>query len=221
LQNLVHTQHFHPSICPTNKFLIKQPDPSHPRLTINKKTISKLSDVCARKSNVMLVPVGLRLWKEDKQGMPRMWAHANMLLVDHRKRRIELFEPHGYAHSDVELEQRVHDFMREHAAKKLGLDASYSFVTPYDECPAQPGPQSSGHTNKDSKAIRPCKNQGGYCRAYSCIYAHLRLLAPDAEPRETLDAMIALGPLETQDMVLRYVSWQEANSTLPPSVDAY
>jgi hypothetical protein len=220
LQDLVNTQHFHPSICPTQKFRISQPNPANPRLTLDKASVSQLSAACARESNVLLVPVSLRLWTEDRvTNKPRMWAHTNMMLVDHRKRRIELFEPHGYASHNAVLEERVRAFIRQHAAKALRLGAGYTFATPYDECPTQPGPQSSPNKTKQSEAIRPCKNQGGYCRAYSCIYAHLHLLAPDAEPRDTLDALLALGPLPNQDLVLRYVSWQEANSTQPAASD--
>lgn len=147
---------------------------------------------CMSKANIIIVPVSMRI-----EG--RKSKHANMLIVDHALRTIELFEPHGYRKGSSTFDNR--EFLRLNANKLFSL-SNYEFVTPYDTCPLIAGPQHF--------AGKPTRcTTGGYCATMSSIYAHVRILAPNDPPVNVVQAILAIGKGKLQEFVLRYLTWQE------------
>lgn len=89
------------------------------------------------------------------------WGHANILLLDTRRKTMEFFEPHGWA--------PWHDLVYQ---KLMRLFPGYHIWSPALLCPQMRGPQS--HSSLDE----------GWCMTWSVLYVVYRILNPAIPPED-------------------------------------
>ena len=143
-------------------------------------------------------------------------GHANMLLINRELKSYEWFEPNGHFSNDliehqsneatkdfIKTNLKVELFLKLKAPSLLKIPSSYKFLQPYDECLYSIGPQAKANTPEH------CVN-GGYCLAFSTLYAHLRFLAPEAAPTATVRVLTELPKEEILHLILHYIGWQNA-----------
>ena len=98
-------------------------------------------------------------------------SHANIILVDHRKKQIELFEPHGYRTESSELGDITAAYSKkERILKKYfkKLLPDYKFVNVVD------------YVKRTAfQILYDPDDHTGYCVTWATLYAEYRLLNPD------------------------------------------
>jgi len=106
-------------------------------------------------------------------------GHANMIIVDKKRKEAERYEPHGKKHwktyNTFGLDIALLEFF-----EKLG----FKYIAPTEFCPPKSHQMLEG-LEKMSKGIKISGEPGGYCVAWSYWYADLRLTYPDM-PRQLL-----------------------------------
>lgn len=198
-QTAIRHQQFHPAICMT-----KRPIGVDIKDAGNGRYIGDDSNVCRESQG----PIAALLLIINGD-------HANAIIINHKRKQIELFEPNG--HNWINGKSTLYDyytFLANTLPSHLNLP-DYVVVHPYDSCPLRlkfkfkdseydlvEGPQN----RVDAGTI--CED-GGFCVTWSQLYANLRLLAPDATPDETANSLAALKPGQLLSLIRRYLSWKE------------
>lgn len=134
------------------------------------------------KTRFVLISLGLELKAAKTEG------HANYLILDKKMKTVEHFEPHG-GRSFIEHMYRVpilEDVLRKYFLKNFG----YKYIPPREVCPYIGLQTVENAYRRRLKSVDP----GGYCVAWSILYADLRLTYPD------------IPPLVLQDLVLETLS---------------
>jgi hypothetical protein len=114
------------------------------------------------------VPINLQLI------VKRNNTHANIILMDSKKKTIELFEPHGDRSRSSQLESISKGYYRATKAVKKFFNqyfSSYTFIPPSKYEP------SEGLQDKIDAF-------SGMCVTWSILYIHYRLLNPDVSQKE-------------------------------------
>lgn len=109
------------------------------------------------------------VWHEPGEDM----SHANVVIVDRRRKTVERFEPHGRHDRADSMDQTFVDFLIANNMDKL------HYIRPNDLCCNGWGPQRL----ENSVRLPPIKLSRGYCGIWSMIYAHSRMQAPDRSAR--------------------------------------
>ena len=95
--------------------------------------------------------------------------HANIILIDKKKKVIEFFEPHGYKKDFSTPSEHVTKYHTKYKLLKeyfLKIFSKYKFINASDVT-KQRGFQYKYDSNS------------GYCVTWSCLFVHYRLLNPD------------------------------------------
>lgn len=206
LEYLVESQHYHPKICVKERLIMAYGEDEdgmpEDKLALDQYYRVDVKAACTKDSKVILIPLSIWTLNDGKQKHKTGYyrRHSNMLIVNTIDKTIELFDSHGTTSANYRL--IVRQWLEDNHKVILGTKG-YRIILPYtDECPTG-GPQS-----KNDRSLFPC-NRDSYCQTYAVMYAHLRMLAPQVTPEETMDAWMSLPQDKRAEMVLKYVSWQE------------
>jgi len=186
-------EQFHPTITTTdNLMFVFDEDASMLTFHTKEKTLSRIKQLVAS-GNDTAIPVYITFLPQSAAG------HANMILINRRRRTLEWFEPHGLYKGGWIFQMK--EFVEDKLSSVLGLPSDYTVSLPYEDCPMVIGPQMLQLKHSGCTI-------GGYCAAYSTLYAHLRFLAPDESPESTVDTLMELNRVQMLDLILRYIGWQ-------------
>jgi len=174
--------HFLRGVKATSKVSVKPVDSKNSKT----KFIAKI-EACMKHR---LVPINLEIM------IPGVGAHMNIILIDSKKKTIELFEPHGNRGKDSELEsvsqayfkvaQNVERFFRLYFPR-------FTFIPPSD------------YERKEGVQMN-LDAYSGLCVTWTILYLHYRILNPDV-PRKLLLRYIERR--FTRTYMLRYVKFIE------------
>ena len=137
-----------------------------------------------------LVPISLEIV------VPNVGTHANVIIIDTKKKTVELFEPHGARSNQSELEsisrayfkvsKNVHKFVR------MNLP-DFTYIPP------------SKYEPEDGLQVR-LDAFSGLCVTWSILYLHYRILNPDLNPKKLMEY---LDKTFTVKKILRYTRYVE------------
>ena len=137
-----------------------------------------------------LIPISLSII------VPGVGAHANIILIDNKKKTVELFEPHGSRSNKSELEsisrayfkisKNVHKFVR------VNLP-DYTYIPP-----SKYEPEDGLQARLDAFS--------GLCVTWSILYLHHRILNPDLHPQKLVQY---LEKKINRKTLLRYTRYVE------------
>ena len=140
--------------------------------------------------NHRLIPISLEIIT------PESGTHANIIIIDSKKKTIELFEPHGARDNQSELESisrayykvshNVHKFFRMNLPE-------FRYIPP-----SKYEPEEGLQMKLDAFS--------GLCVTWSILYLHYRILNPDVNPR---DLILYLEKRITKSVLLRYTRYVE------------
>ena len=117
-------------------------------------------------SDAHFIPIILNIRGDEEN-------HANILLIDTKKKRVELYEPHGYATSSSSGEwgitgaykkkmKAVQRFFKQHLPEFKKVENTTRFV------------QETAF-----QMLRDPEKSSGYCVTWTILFVHYRLLNPD------------------------------------------
>ena len=133
-----------------------------------------------------LLPLSFRMI-DPATGEPSI-GHYNALLVDHRRKLVQRFEPHG---SRFYGPEGTTDFIDTIAPIALArLFPGYRYEGPSSTCPTL-GPQSM---SAETEGI-PGGEEGGYCVCWAFLFIILRMLNPNWTPEQITKQMNRIGSL--------------------------
>lgn len=127
-----------------------------------------------RKINMFIVPLGL--YDDNKYG------HANILIIDLKKHKIERYDPNGISESSFNT-----DYFDEKLVTYLGLPNNFTVVAPNMYCPFGLQRLSNRYTSDPFSKSR--KNEDGYCVAWVYVYIELRIMNRNKLPSELYAAL--------------------------------
>uniref|UniRef100_A0A6C0CG70 Ubiquitin-like protease family profile domain-containing protein n=1 Tax=viral metagenome TaxID=1070528 RepID=A0A6C0CG70_9ZZZZ len=137
-----------------------------------------------------LVPISLEIV------IPNVGTHANVIIIDTKKKTVELFEPHGARSNESELEsisrayfkvsKNVHKFVRMNLPE-------FTYIPP------------SKYEPEDGLQVR-LDAFSGLCVTWSILYLHYRILNPDLNPKKLMEY---LDKTFTMKKMLRYTRYVE------------
>ena len=137
-----------------------------------------------------LVPISLEIV------VPNVGTHANVIIIDTKKKTVELFEPHGARSNESELEsisrayfkvsKNVHKFVRMNLPE-------FTYIPP------------SKYEPEDGLQVR-LDAFSGLCVTWSILYLHYRILNPDLNPKKLMEY---LDKTFTIKKILRYTRYVE------------
>jgi hypothetical protein len=137
-----------------------------------------------------LIPISLEII------VPNVGTHANVIIIDTKKKTVELFEPHGARSNESELEsisrayykvsKNVHKFVR------MNLP-DFTYIPP------------SKYEPEDGLQVR-LDAFSGLCVTWSILYLHYRILNPDLNPEKLVKY---LDKTFTLKKLLRYTRYVE------------
>ena len=140
--------------------------------------------------NHRLIPINLEIV------IPGTGTHSNIILIDTKKKTVELFEPHGARDNESELEsisrayfkvsRNVHKFFKLYFPE-------YRYIPPnkYE-------PEEGLQMKLDAFS--------GLCVTWSILYLHYRILNPDVRPSKLIEY---LEYKITRSILLRYTRYVE------------
>lgn len=150
----------------------------------------KFIDEIRRCMNHRLIPINLEIV------IPGTGTHSNIILIDTKKKTVELFEPHGARDNKSELEsisrayfkvsRNVHKFFKLYFPE-------YRYIPPnkYE-------PEEGLQMKLDAFS--------GLCVTWSILYLHYRILNPDVRPSKLIEY---LEYKITRSILLRYTRYVE------------
>ena len=132
--------------------------------------------------------------------------HANVLLINHKYKTIEVFDPFR-EESPIERISGLIKFIKENMSKFFNVKG-YEVESPYEACPNLRGIQD----DEDRSHFEHCVDfeELGFCQTYTHIYIHLRLLSSHNNPSETVKALASLDRQSLNSFILKYLSWQDS-----------
>jgi hypothetical protein len=147
----------------TSELMIKNVNPVDPEVSID------LFNQMIKKCKKRIVAVSVQLIVEGKPG-----THANMLILDTKRKTVELFEPHGKRSEQTTMDSlegayKISDKLLKKYFHKFFPD--YTYISPQDYLP------SYGFQSKIDA-------YNGLCVTWSTMYLHYRVLNPDLTSKE-------------------------------------
>jgi len=140
------------------------------------------------KKRMMVVRLSMWGFNPNNPGI----GHANVIIIDNKKKTVERFEPHGYM-------QRYNTIPNQFLEKKFvpKYFPKYKFMRPLSFEPKL-GPQSKqDDSNSDF----------GFCSIFSTMYTHLRLEDPDKPQRQVVALMSKGTPQDVDERVKLYFQY--------------
>jgi hypothetical protein len=117
-----------------------------------------------------LIPISLEII------VPQVGTHANIVLIDTKKKTVELFEPHGARDNQSELESISRAYFKisknVHKFVKINLP-EYKFIPP-----SKYEPEEGLQARLDAFS--------GLCVTWSLLYLHYRVLNPNVAPKQLI-----------------------------------
>ena len=127
---------------------------------------------------------------------PESGTHANIILIDTKKKTVELFEPHGARDNDSELESISRAYFKVsknvHKFFKMYLPG-FRYIPP-NKYEAKEGLQMK------------LDAWSGLCVTWSILYLHYRVLNPNVNPKDLINY---LEKKMTKSILLRYTRYVE------------
>lgn len=140
--------------------------------------------------NHRLIPISLEII------VPQVGTHANIVLIDTKKKTVELFEPHGARDNQSELESISRAYFKitknVHKFVKINLP-EYKFIPP-----SKYEPEEGLQARLDAFS--------GLCVTWSLLYLHYRVLNPDIPPKQLI---LYLEKKIKRKELLRYTRYVE------------
>lgn len=121
-------------------------------------------------------------------------SHANILMIDLKKRRAEYFEPHGGVYSNIKIIKNQTTLIK--LSKKLIKELQILFkkmkvelVLPHDYLKKQDFQSIESYIEPyiDHKSSVRKKDLNGYCLVWSLWFASLRLKFPETDLKKLVD----------------------------------
>jgi len=137
-----------------------------------------------------LVPISLEIV------VPNIGTHANVIIIDTKKKTVELFEPHGARSNESELESisRAYFKISKNVHKFVSINLpEFTYIPP------------SKYEPEDGLQVR-LDAFSGLCVTWSILYLHYRLLNPDLNPKKLMEY---LDKTFTIKKILRYTLYVE------------
>ena len=173
-------------LCDSSKLLMKRicllKDPINCTLLLDQKDLKKgiqlkyssQSDFvsfiqdCISDKKVRFIPIILETVKKNMN-------HANIIVIDVRKKQIELFEPHGNRSDDSTLHniKKSYSIKKTHLKKFFKTILDYKFISVVDEL------------KKHSLQGKYDANSG-YCITWSLLYFHYKVLNPSVSYKKLI-----------------------------------
>jgi hypothetical protein len=125
-------------------------------------------------------------------------AHENLVFINRLQKTYERFEPNGHFSHYGDMANPV---MGKEFKEAFGLKG-YTYVPPEEACRIGIGPQ-----HKAGNGVKQKCKAGGYCVVFSTIYAHLRILLPNLNAEDILDAWMQWSPAKIDSMMHKYQTW--------------
>jgi hypothetical protein len=98
-------------------------------------------------------------------------AHANMLIMDFKRKEFDRFEPYGFTTEDTKLDTALRKYFKE-------LDTAIKYYKPSSNEDFQDLEEDQISMKiKTARAIS--EDPGGYCAAWSIWYSEMRVMNPD------------------------------------------
>ena len=137
-----------------------------------------------------LVPISLEII------VPGVGTHANIILIDTRKKTVELFEPHGNRDNSSQLEDISRAYYKVSKNVQRFFNRylpDYKYISPSDY---EPGDGLQARLDAFS----------GLCVTWSILYLHYRVLNPDISQKDLINYM---DSNVTKSKLLRYTRYVE------------
>ncbi len=161
---------------------------------------------CKKKKKIIALRLGIGFVVREKNMQN---SHSNLLIINYLNNTIERYEPHlttyagrGSKYIDKEIKNEI--------VKTLNDTYNYNFkyITPIEECPM---PLSKSIQEIEELAKFDWFKIGGFCTAYSALYALLRinypLLSQDEIMTQLLDRLNK-DPATIKTFMIKYVNYQ-------------
>ena len=137
-----------------------------------------------------LIPISLEII------VPGAGTHANIILIDTKKKTVELFEPHGNRSNKSELESisRAYFKVSKNVQRFFSRNLpNYTYISP------------SKYEPKEGLQAR-LDAYSGLCVTWAILYLHYRVLNPDINPKKLVTY---LDKKITRNVLLRYTKYVE------------
>ena len=169
----------------TSELMMKNVKPVDPEVSID------LFNQMIKKCKKRIIAVTVQLIVEGKPG-----THANMLVIDAKKKTVELFEPHGKRSEQTTMDSlegayNISDKLLKKYFEKFFHD--YKYISPKDYLP------SYGFQAKIDA-------YSGLCVTWSTMYLHYRVLNPDSNSKEITKH---IKKKVNKDFLLKYAKYIE------------
>jgi len=170
-----------------------------------KKIKQELEKKCDKKHRFQVVTLSIQGHKDTSN---KDFLHRNALIVDHKKKEFERFEPNGSMPYDSTIDEILNTDFR----TDFGLHG-YIYIKPEDYCPRL-GPQK---TLRGTKLVSSCS-------IWALWYIEQRLSNPDKDKYDIVDEVLSHGPEYTMQIVENYI--EELNDlniivNMPLQLQAY
>jgi hypothetical protein len=109
-------------------------------------------------------------------------GHANYMVYDRETASLERFEPYGKTHRTCTNPNRLDEKIKKLFNDNLGKDFVKNYYKPLDFMPLK----SFQRIQESEKQNRPDDPPGGFCSAWSCWYAELRLSNPNIDRKKII-----------------------------------
>lgn len=149
---------------------------------------------CSNSKKIRFIFFSLILELPDKYG-----NHANMVLIDVKKKTLERFEPHGanfnIMPNSKKYMKKIDDKFKKYIIKDLGLK-KYKYLSPSKLSPK---------LGIQLKADAFC----GMCVTISMMYLHMRVLNPDLKQLKLVKFIMNRPKPKLKEMILKYAKHVE------------
>jgi len=169
----------------TSELMVKNVKPVDPQVSVS------LFNQMIKKCKKRIIAVSVQLIVKDKPG-----THANMLILDTKKKTVELFEPHGKRSEETTMDSLVGAYnISDKLLKKYfqKFFPEYKYVSPKDLLPSY-GFQAE------------IDAYSGLCVTWSTMYLHYRVLNPDVTSKEIVKH---IKKKVNRDFLLKYAKYIE------------
>lgn len=169
----------------TSELMVKNIEPVDPNISV--KEFNKMVRKCKKR----FIAISVQLIVKGKPG-----THANMLIIDTKKKHVELFEPHGKRNFSTTMDSLVGAY---HISDKLIKKYFHKYFPEYKYISPQVNLPSFGLQAKVDAF-------NGMCVTYCIMYLHYRVLNPSYSQKYIIKKM---KKQVTKDLLLKYAKYVE------------
>lgn len=122
-------------------------------------------------------------------------THANICIIDNKRKTLERFEPHGKYYKSGEISNKIDKQIEETLMRIIELN-NYKYLSPCDISPI-------------TGIQKVADSYDGMCITISMMYFHLRLINPDIEPVKIIKKLLKMPKQKLRETILRYAKTVE------------